>query len=450
MTTRRGLFGASLPAALALAACGTTSSQPSAPVELAPATVKLTTTWTTGTRMTLMKELLDQFAQLQPKVKMDQLVVTPPPGSSYADTVQVQLATGSAADVIQGDPQTIVQWQENGAKFADITARVKNDKSIQLDDFFPPRGVAWERGGKIYGLPFQQSSGTTYGYCINQFEQLNITMPNKYTGKPGGWWDWNDFLAALQKIKRDTDRDGTPDVWGAYVRNNYQAWWGRFVESNGGAALDAQRKKTTLDSAQAIEGFEFLSDLVRRHQVALWEDTLPPFRDAVGDPFGKGLIGVSQSVDLPGAVSMIEKNQAKWGLAHIPTAPKTGKSIPAINNEPQMVYGESKAVDAAFQWIKFTASKDMQLKLANANGAGVIPSLKSVAKGDTWMAHYPDLKKVVIEASEKAVPLPLHGKYQRWQTAIQNAAARAFKGEVSAREAMMEATREGDKILAGQ
>ena len=450
MTTRRRFIAAALPTVGVLAACGTASNTPAPAVELAPATVKLTTTWTSGTRGTLMKDMIDAFQAMQPKVKIDRLDVTPPPGSTFADTVQVQLATGSAADVIGSDPQTIVQWQENGAKFADITTRVKGDKSINLDDFFPPRTVAWERNGKLYGLPFQQSSGTTYGYCINQFEQLNLTLPNKQTGKPGGWWDWNDFLAALQKIKRDTDRDGVADVWGAYVRNNYQAWWGRFVESNGGAALNAQRTKTTLDSAQAIEGFEFLSDLVKRHQVALWEDTLPPFRDAVGDPFGKGLIGVSQSVDLPGAVSMVEKGQAKWGLAHIPTAPKTGKSIPAINNEPQMIYGESKVVDAAFQWTKYAASKDVQLKIANTSGAGVIPSLKSVAKSDQWMSQYPDLKKVVIEASEKAVPLPLHGKYQRWQTAIQNAAARAFRGEIAAREAMLEATREGDKILAGQ
>src|SRR3712207_6880627 len=50
------------------------------------------------------------------------------------------------------------------------------------------------------------------------------------------------------------------------------------------------------------------------------------------------------------------------------------------------------------------------------------------------MGQHPELKKVVIEASEKAVPLPLHGKYQRWQTAIQNAAAKAFRGEVSRSE----------------
>ena len=187
-----------------------------------------------------------------------------------------------------------------------------------------------------------------------------------------------------------------------------------------------------------------MQHLVRRHQVALWEDTLPAFRDAVGDPFGKGVIGVSQSVDLPGALSMLERGQAKWSLAHVPTAPKTGKSLPVINNEPQMVYGQSKAVDAAFQWVKFTASKDVQLKLAATSGLGVIPSLKSVAKSDAWLGQYPDLKKVTIEASEKAVTLPFHGKYQRWQTAIQVAAARAFRGEISAREAMLEATREGD------
>ncbi|MGI8424604.1 MAG: ABC transporter substrate-binding protein [Chloroflexota bacterium] len=448
MNTRRSVFTASLPAALGLAACGATGNAPP-PADTGPATIKLTTTWTSGTRATVMKELIDQFQQTNPRLKVEQQVVTPAPGSNYADAVLIQLTTASAADVIQGDPQTIVQWQESGAPFADLTARVKTDR-VQLDDFFGPRGVAWERTGKIHGLPFQQSSGTTYGYCVTQFEQLNLTLPNKYAGKPGGWWDWSDFLAVLQRIKRDTDRDGTPDVWGAYVRNNYQAWWGRFVESNGGAALNPQRTKTTLESAQAIEGFEFIADLVRRHQVALWEDTLPAFRDAVGDPFGKGVIGVSQSVDLPGAISMLERGQAKWSLAHIPTAPKTGKSIPAINNEPQMVYGQSKVVDAAFQWIKFGASKDVQLRLANTSGVGVIPSLKSVAKGDSWMGQYPELKKVVIESSEKAVALPFHGKYQRWQTAIQTAAAKAFRGEVSAREAMLEATREGDKVLAGQ
>ncbi len=231
------MLAASLPAVLGTAACDASATVPSATVVTGPATIKLTTTWTSGMRGTVMKELIGQFQQAHPQVTVEEQVVTPAPGSSYADAVFVQLPTASAADVIQGDPQTM---------------------------------------------------------------------------------------------------------------------------------------------------------------------------------------------------------------------PRTGKSLPVINDEPQMVYGQSRAVDAAFQWVKFTASKDVQLKLATTSGRGVIPSLKSVARSDAWLGQYPDLKKVTIEASEKAVTLPFHGKYQRWQTAIQAGAARAFRGELSAREAMLEATREGDKILAGQ
>ncbi|MGH2370314.1 MAG: ABC transporter substrate-binding protein, partial [Chloroflexota bacterium] len=270
MTTRRALMRyVALPAGVALAACGGEQQAAPPPAESGPLTMRLTTTWTSKTRGELMEGLLTQFQQEHPRIKVERQVIATSDDVSYSDAVFVQLTTDSAADVIQGDPQSIVQWQAKGAPFLDITSRVRQDKSIRLDDFFPPRGVAWEQNGKLYGLPFQQSSGTTYGYCVTQFDTLNLPHPQKHANRPGGWWDWTDFQAALQAIKRDTDRDGTADVWGAYVRNSYQAWWGRFVESNGGAGLNGQRTKTTLDTPQAIEGFEFIVDLVQRYRVAL-------------------------------------------------------------------------------------------------------------------------------------------------------------------------------------
>ena len=136
-------------------------------------------------------------------------------------------------------------------------------------------------GGRRYALPLDFGSQAVY-YSTALWDAAGLTRP------PYDWtargWTTEEFLDAARRLARlpvgpggeavDGERErpagsggGTgAGVWGWHQGTGLRQW-APWVWSFGGDVLDKQGTKCVLDQAPAVEGLQFLQDLIHKHRV---------------------------------------------------------------------------------------------------------------------------------------------------------------------------------------
>jgi multiple sugar transport system substrate-binding protein len=387
-----GLGGVAVGAsALAGAACGATSAN--APGAAATKVLKNGVTIQWGiengpqTRFDLRNKQVQLFEAKFPGIKVDQVV-----NGSDVNKIKSTMAAGNPYDLIR---ITTTQY----AGFANQNALVPLDDLIRRDkydlkDFFPAAIAQWQWRGKQWAMPFLG--------VLTAYVNLAIVEKSGARKPPDNWHDptWTNeaFLEFCRKTARQEGGKtvqfgftGTHDNW-----RYYMPW----VWANGGDMFDKDYKAVTLGDPPALEGIEFLGDLINKHHVAPTPDELKELGGS-NKPFQDG-----KTAMMAASVNAVATNRAVANLRWTVTAYPRGKKGVAMGGGGVgwFITAGSKNHDETWELLKVVLEPDSD-KLTALSGEAP-PNRRSVAHDPEFLNPKEppgsDMK-VVVEALETAL-----------------------------------------------
>ena len=136
-----------------------------------------------------------------------------------------------------------------------------------VDEFFA-------KGSSIYTM-YATSNGfpeAREGMFFNKrvLEDAGIDPESLYDMQANGTWTWDAWKDLCEKVQRDTDNDGTPDVYG--FTGNYDDGVEEFVLSNGGSFIknEASGYRVAFDDAEVAEALNFFQEMVSTYDAHLY------------------------------------------------------------------------------------------------------------------------------------------------------------------------------------
>ncbi|WMM25895.1 ABC transporter substrate-binding protein [Tissierella sp. MB52-C2] len=234
--------------------------------------------------------------------------------------------------------------------------------------------------GNQYAMPFNKSQMVLY-YNVDMFEEAGVEVPKT----------WEEWKVAAEKLTKDTDGDGEPDIYGLVFANNISTDIAPWLKQAGGMTMSEETNELYFDTPETEEAIEFLNGLIQS-KVA---------RTAGEDKYAN--VPVSQGraamcVASTSAISTIEKSTLE-GI-NIFAAP-----LPGHKTNDQLYYGTNVAVYntgtpeeklGAWLFSKFLSTPENTAYLAQETG--YLPARYSARE-------IPEYKAYLESAPIKAVGL---------------------------------------------
>ena len=278
----------------------------------------------------------------------------------------------------------------------------------------------------LYTLPFNKS---IYVLFVNQ--ELVPKVPT----------NWDELLAAAKAATKDTNKDGTPDVYGFGIRPTIDTF-SMFLYQAGGQYLTADEKKAVFNNEAGQKALQFLYDMVYKHKCARLDTGY------FDGPFGEGKVAMYQ--DTSAGIPYTTKSAGdkfKWTVAPLVRGVKAAAPFAGTN-----VAVFSKASDAekkaAFEYIKYLINTDNTTYWAV--NSGYLPVRLSAQKTQAWksftlldtknMAAYKQLKNGVYEPAPEG--------WTEIRTVVDNYIKEALMNKMTIKAALDKAVQEVNEILA--
>jgi multiple sugar transport system substrate-binding protein len=382
--------------------------------------------------------MIPQFQQLHPDIKLKE----EPIGGNYWDTVNVQFAAGTVADVQLGD----------GYFF---NVYVLKDSYVPLDDYFKQNNVdlanydivpnVATHAGKTYGMPAQLVVSGWY-YNEDLFTQAGIPVPDEN-------WTWDDVLSIATKLT-----DPSKKQYGILASNSDEFGWGPLLFSNGADWRNQDNTKCLLTDAGGVDAFQWYVDLIFKHKVSPTPSDTKALQGEFADPFSAGKIGlVPSGYQAIGNYLTRIGTRFKWGLLPTPKSPSTKNAYSEWNDQPYYLTSGAKkrnVLDQAATLAVFMGGEFVQGQIAIFRGS--IPTIKKLQTGEAYLKAPPDNMMQVSKnlAGPKLMQAPYlfeHG--EEFQQAYSTEVAKAFTGEKPPADALRDAVTAANKVLtkyAGQ
>jgi|HigsolmetaGSP12D_1036236.scaffolds.fasta_scaffold00285_17 multiple sugar transport system substrate-binding protein/sorbitol/mannitol transport system substrate-binding protein len=349
-------------------------------------TVEITAAMQQHTAVDAIQAMLPEFEkQTGIKVKFDIL-----PQEELHSKTELALASNSGQyDVIMMDMMFTAQYSKADwlAPLDDLISQ--NEATVQSSDFLSGFYNAFKNDNKTYGLPFYGES-TMLMYNKEMFQAAGIANPPS---------TFDELIADAKKLTKD-------GKYGIALRGmrgegmNIYVWAG-FYNAFGGKWL--KDGKPDINSPEAIKATEVYADLVKNYgppgganfswdqvQLALQQGTVAMAIDATN--FAPRLESPENS-----------KVVGKIGYAMVPSGP--AGSSPSVYTAGLVIPKNSKHIDAAFKFIAWATSKEVQLKTA-LNGLRGDVTRKSVWEDESFKNkyNYPGWIDVTVKSMDQANP----------------------------------------------
>ena len=305
-------------------------------------------------------------------------------------------------------------------------------------DFYDNALAAYTQDGKMYGVP---AAMTVHSMLLNLdvFKARNVEPPKD------GMWTWDEFIDKMKKLTYDKDGDGKTDVYGVstYIKNGYYEAW-PFLYMDGGRPLSDDNSKFTFDSPEALGAMQKLAELKSVQQVAPKE-------------MGSGDVGGTWKAFSAQKTVAVEP-WATWAISAAKTAKmdnvmvasypigKSGKPVTIGGVGGWMMFHQDDAGKKAVlaDLMKELTSTDNQV--LSAQKYGTFPSRKSAMAKDPFKDN-PQMQQAQ-KLTQYAVMVPKHAQWKKIDEAIQSQLQLVLNGEKKPEDAMKEAKKTVDELLA--
>ena len=414
---RRRRSAAALTAVLAIvvAACGTSTTSPSAPAvsdapasvepggspaasggyQGAPASIEYSI-WGDPAELDSQTKLVESFEAANPTIDVK---VTVADWDSYWEKLLTGLAGGAAPDVFAMDGPLAPDYQARDV-LLDLQPLIERDGYDlgQLAD--QGVGVFKTSDGKQYGLPRDLNVVVLY-YNKKLFDAAGVPYPDDT-------WDWAKLVEVGKKLTLDTNSDGTMDQWGLYTEtSDMENYWLSLVWQNGGDFFAADGKSTALTSAASSGGLQFLQDLIYKDKIM----AEPAIFADLGDAFEQGL--AAMEVNGSWLVPTHQAAGIELGIAPVPSGP-AGR-FTTVNPTGAVIYKNTKSPDAAWEFVKYLASPPAQEQLMQLKAS--LPVSKEVLAGPYASSF--EGAQVFADSLTYAKAKPSFAGYEEYTTILQ-------------------------------
>jgi len=310
-----------------------------------------------------MRSLIAEFEKQHPNIKVD-LQITP--HARIFDKLMISTAGGRPPDVSRVSSLWFHPCAAKGL-FEDLGPYASNDKSFDLEDFYPQAIEGWGKyRGKLYCLPTDIDVYAMY-YNKELFDKAGIPYPD--------WsWDWNTYLEAAKKLTV-TDAEGKRIQWGTST----DQFWQSYVKQNGWSVISDDLKYCTLDEPAAYEAIQWLSDLINKHHVA--PSSAETLEISSLKLFEAGKIGMYISGSWAAELQF-----AKDGISFdydVAPLPKGKKRATFIGGAGYAVLRRSNHKKEAWELVKWLTGREYQRRAAVESQ--IIPSRRSVAESGAYL-----------------------------------------------------------------
>lgn len=388
----------------------------------------LATDWTTDARGAIMEQAVPEFERQFPQYRL----TVEPIGGDYYDALSVQLAGGTAADVMLFSGAFFLNFAEQGA-FADITPYLE-ELGVDLSLYTSVPNV-FQVGDRLYGMPFQLTITTWYAN-VDMFEAAGIALPED-------GWTWDEMLETAQALTIPEE-----EQFGVWMSNSAESQWGPLVLSAGGNWMNEDRTKTALADGDGFEGFKFAVELVTVHNVSPTPaQTVGLLTSGTDSPFVSGRTAMAPAnSSLVGNLASVVGDRFRWQPIPQPAYPPTGGLRTTYNDQPHVINANAADVEGATQLAVFMAGDFVQGLIAEQRGS--TPVLKELQSSEAYLAPPPENMEQIAENLAISEDLGFTNNWLEWYLAIESAADLAFIGEASPEDAFAAAIAAGDEVLA--
>ena len=355
-----------------------------------------------------MDALVAKFEKANPGIKVEAENV---PWNSYYDNLYTAIIGGNAPDAAMVKMFAQPRLVEMGA-LEPIGERIdawegKADLQDNLLD------LTKAPDGKAYYLPVQYVVLYLY-YRQDMFKELGLEVPKTC----------DEFRDVAKKLTRDTDGDGTPDVYGFGFRGakGGHDHWASFTLSREGVSL-----QDGLTSEAGVAGSQFVVDLFRKDGVFPPSAPNDGFQEIIGGfKAGKTAMTIHH---IGSANGMVEALGDKVSAAPVPEC--GGGHWTAFGDESTAVLSSAEDKDAAWKWISFLSTAGNNTTFNKATGQ--LPVTKT--DSESWSLHPKRFVKATVDSLPFAHMLPNVSQTSDfvntvWPVNMQ----RALTGEISAKE----------------
>ncbi|MFH7835202.1 MAG: ABC transporter substrate-binding protein [Candidatus Aenigmatarchaeota archaeon] len=308
-------------------------------------------------------------------------------------------------------------------------------KEINYEDFYPEMRKIGAYEGKVYSLPVSANNlQLFYNKDIFKANGLDPEKPPK---------TWDELVEIAKKCT-----DPAKGIWGMelYTGTGEGLTWQFqvYLWQAGGEFLTSDLKKAAFNSPAGKKALQFWVDLIHKYKVS----PLAPW-----GLFGQGKAAMVMDGTWmvggwrPGGWAPLPYD---WGTALMPT-PSGG--VPATNMGGEQIFifkttPEKQA--AAWEFVKWLTSKDVQIKWDILTG--FMPIRDSVAKDPvytSWATTTEPRLLPFIEGQKYAHARPMVPQYPEISDAFSEEIQKALYGTVSVDEALANAERRVNELLAG-
>ena len=397
-TTRRsivgvGASGIGVLGALALAACGGASGSGGAeakPASKSPATLRL------GERAGQEEQAFDArippFVQQFSHIKVER--------ESISGDMIVALRAMAAADTLPDNLHSYTGGQQYhgfalGGSLLMVDALIARDK-LDLKGWFPEMIDIMKIDGKLYGLPFKgQLLSAGFFYNASLFEKRGVPLPNDN-------WTMDDVVKAATQLTVRQGNDITQ--WGYAIQGMAGENFTPAMRQYGGDTFSKDGKKAAIDTAAVLEGMQWYENLLQRERIMHPAATTAPVT-ADQDMIDGKIAMIGRTYFNYKTNTMLTKvgDKYKWDSVMMPKHPKTGKRGGMFAGDAHSVWKNTKAPDAAFEFLKWVTNKEFGVALGLQTKGSTTLGGRPDVYGDERILNHPQLPKQTQQVQLKSV-----------------------------------------------
>jgi ABC-type glycerol-3-phosphate transport system substrate-binding protein len=299
----------------------------------------------------------EEYMKLHPNVKIEFIGV--PMNEVYAKIIT--MATGrDMPDIFINSPEFYARAYEMGLT-EDLNTLLGEEF---VNGFHPATLREAVIDGQLQYAPFF-TIPTGLLYRKDWFEEEGLSVPET----------WDEFVAAAQKLTKDTDGDGNADRWGfAMVGSKNGSGGSRFIpimRTFGAAELVKNENGewvTQFDTPEAAQAFQLYGDLVNKYEVVPPGPFQTSYAEAVSLMASEKTAMMVTGPHTIGAV--LKQNPSLEGkLAGAPLPHAPGKdTVSVLGMLGFSIYNGSKHKEVAADYLKFILSKENQLEWNKVTG----------------------------------------------------------------------------------
>ncbi|GGC98401.1 ABC transporter substrate-binding protein [Pontibacillus salipaludis] len=394
--------------------------------------------YSSGSADEKMEELIDQFEEKHPNIKV---TTQNAPYSQFFQKLDTQIAGNNAPDVWLSDGVLVSKYAERGAA-KDVTGWIERD--LNKDEYY---GLDFNKdaSGKYFAVPQGIQIGALF-YNKDMFDEAGVDYPDDT-------WTWDQLQETAAQLTIDANgKRATDDGFNSEAVNQYgmtffniTEGWMPVLKSFGGGVLDEELKNSVIDSEENKKAMEWIVDGMQKGVLTDPSD-LQSFQSPMS-PFPSGT--AAMRIGIYARVLAANETGINYDVTVLPKGPDGKRFAPVIANSWIVNNNSSdEKAEAAWEWVKFWVTEDeVQKEWAELGEA--VPVKKSVANSDLFLNSGDNTinKQAFLDSFEFAGTLDTNAVWSEWLQKFNDNINRAFLNETSIEEALQQADKEVKKVL---